>query len=120
MADAWAVILERGCSESFIAQAEKLDELKPLRPALRKWLDSDSGFAIVALPIQKGDVQIRTAYLDRREDLPKGIEAITGYLSARIGDGKQIAWAQGGELQTETKEIIQLALGTLPGPWALH
>jgi hypothetical protein len=119
-AAAWAVILERGHSKAFIAKVEKLEALKAWRSPCRKWLASDSDFAIVAMPMRDGLVNIRTAYIGRREDLPEAIKQITYYLADYIGGGKRVAWALGGTLAAETKEIIRETLGTLPPPWAFN
>jgi hypothetical protein len=119
-AAAWAVILERGHSEAFIAKVEKLEALKAWRSPFRKWLASDSDFAVVAMPMRAGPVNIRTAYIGQRDDLPEAINQITDYLADHIGGGKRIAWAQGGTLAAETKEMIRETLGTLPPPWAFN
>lgn len=52
-ANAWATTLERGYSESFVAKIEKVEALEAWRSPCRKWLASDSDFAIVAAPMQK-------------------------------------------------------------------
>jgi hypothetical protein len=118
--NAWAIILERGYSESFVEKIEKVKALEAFRSPCRKWLDSDSDFAIVAAPMQQGSVIIRTAYIGQREDLPDAINQISAYLSECIGGGKRISFAQGGMLSSETQEIIRETLGTLPGPWAFN
>jgi hypothetical protein len=93
-ADAWAVILECGHSESWIAKVGELESLKAFRPALRKWLTSNSQFGIVTMPMRKGEVNIRTAYIPNREELPEAIMQITSYFADYIGSGKRIAWPQ--------------------------
>jgi hypothetical protein len=119
-AAAWAVILERGCSESWIAKVDKLEALKAWRSPCRKWLASDSDFGIVAAPMREGSVNMRTAYIGQLEDLPEAIIQISAYLSECVGSGKRISFAQGGVLSAETQEIIRQTLGTLPGPWAFN
>ena len=119
-ADAWAVILERGNSESWIDKVEELESLKAVRPAVRKWLASDSEYGIVTVPIRKGVVNIRTAYIPSREELPEAITQINSYFAEYVGGGKRITWAQGGSLSAESQEIIRETLGTLPGPWAFN
>ncbi len=119
-ADAWAVIIERGYSEAWIAKIEKLEELKFWRPALQRWLASDTELGIVTAPMRKGEINVRTANIPTRENLPDAIQHITEYLAAYIGSGKRITWAQGGHLSGETKEIIRETLGTLPGPWVFN
>lgn len=118
--DAWAVILERGYSETFITKIGKLPELDFWKPALQRWLASDSDLGIVTAPMRRGEINVRTAFIPGREDLAEAIRQITAYLSEYIGAGKRISWAQGGHLSAETKEIIQQTLGTLPGPWAFN
>jgi hypothetical protein len=119
-ADAWAVIIERGYSEAWIAKIENLEELKFWNPALQRWLASDSDLGIVTAPMRKGEINVRTAYIATREDLAEAIQQITNYLASYIGNGKRIAWAQGGSLSGETQKIIRETLGTLPGPWAFN
>jgi len=118
--DAWAVILERGHSESFIAKVEKIESLKHLCPALRRWLASNSDIGIITTPILHGVVNVRTAMIPSRDELAEGIRQITSYFADYVGSGKRLVWAQGGHLSAETKEIIQETLGTLPGPWAFN
>ena len=65
-------------------------------------------------------MNIRTAYISHREDLPDAINQIVGYLSECIGGGKHISFAQGGMLSAETQEIVRETLGTLPGPWTFN
>jgi hypothetical protein len=62
-ADARAVILERGHSESWIAKVGKLESLKAFRPAVSKWLASDSEFGIVTAPM----------HIPNREEIPEAI-----------------------------------------------
>lgn len=119
-ADAWAVIVERGYSESWIARIENLEDLKFWSPALQRWLTSDSDLGIVTAPIREGEINVRTAYIATREGLAEAIAHMTDYLAQYLGSGKRIAWAQGGSLSGETKEIIREALGTLPGSWAFN
>jgi hypothetical protein len=119
-ADAWAVVIERGYSESFIATIEKLEPLKFWRPALGNWLASDSSLGIITAPMREGEVNVRTAYIPSREELPEAISQITSYFADYIGSGKRISWAQGGTLSAETRAIIRETLGTLPGPWAFN
>src|SRR6266404_4052239 len=95
-ADAWAVILERGYSESFIAKVAKLKELDAgWNPAFQRWLSADSDIGIVASPMRKGLVNVRTAFIADREDLPEAIQQINDYLADCVGSGKRISWAQG-------------------------
>jgi len=119
-AAAWAVVLERGYSDSFIAKVEKLESLKAWRSPIRRWVASDATFAIVAMPIREGSTNIRTAYIEDRDDLPEALLSIRDFLSQCVGGGKRISFAQGGILSAETREIIQQALGELPRPWAFN
>ena len=64
--DAWAVILERGYSEPFIAKIEKLEVLKFWNPSLNRWLASDSDLGIITAPQRKGFINVRTAYIATR------------------------------------------------------
>jgi hypothetical protein len=42
-----------------------------------------------------GEVNVRTAYIPSREELPEAISQITSYFADYIGSGKCISWAQG-------------------------
>lgn len=119
-AAAWAVIVERGYSEPFIAKIANLETLKAWHSPLSKWAASDAALGIVAAPMRKGAINIRTAYLESRADLPDALLQIRDYLSECVGSGKRISFAQGGILAAETREIIQRTLGELPGPWAFN
>lgn len=81
----WAVILERGFSESFIAKIGKIEALEFWIPALQKWLASDAEFGIITTPMREGQVNVRTAYLASRDDLPQGIRQITEYFANYLG-----------------------------------
>lgn len=119
-AAAWAIILERGYSEAYIEKIGKVGSLKALIPHFQKWLASDSPFGIVAVPMRQGEVNVRTAHIAQREDLPEAIRQIAEYLSGIVGVGKRLSFGQGGTLAAETQEIIRQTLGSLPPPEAFN